>query len=203
MTLDDLILRGGEVTSLKLSLWGNIPIWGWIMIMLATVVLFFIVRDFIYWGEYFAATVLTSIYLAICFVVVAVLFTKEEPNPEYDKWLSDAHQAIEELPVESYEIVYIKIDPEMSSDIGGVFFLGSGSIHTKIERATPVTVAYKDGDEVFVETFWANTNMKLSEDDTPYLAFHNLPKSLGHGIEKGWYNPVVHLPRNYEFKEIK
>lgn len=203
MSLDELISRGEEVSSISLSLWSNIPIWAWIIIAIATIFLFFIVRDFVYWGDYFEAFVLTILYLAVCFILAAILFTKEEPNPEYDKWKADAYQFIENLPVEKHEIVYIKIDPEMASSTSGVFFLGSGAIHTTIKKATPVTVAYKDEDEVFVETFWTNTNMKLSEDDIPYLSFQNLSKPLGHGIKAGWYNPIVHLPKNYVFTDIK
>lgn len=201
--MEELILRSEEVTPLKLSLWGNIPVWSWIVIAIISIVVLFKVFDSIGWGEYFEAAAITIFYLIVSFIVIALAFTKEESNPEYDQWMSDSYKFIESLSVESYEIVYIKIDPEMTSKSSGVFFLGSGSIYTQIEKATPVSIAYKVEDEVLIKTFWANTNMILSEDDKPYVSFQNLTKDLGHGIEAGWYNPIVHLPRNFEFNDIK
>lgn len=196
--MNELQLRAEEVSSINISLWSNIPIWFWLV---ATVIILMSILsswDFIIEGVF-----VTMLATAVLFVIAIIFFAEDEPNPEYDKWVNDAHEFIESLPTEEYEIVYIKIDPEMASKTSGSFFLGSGTVHTSIERSTPVSIAYKDGEEILIKTLWADTSMSLSEDETPYVTFKNLSEDLGHKIEAGWYNPVVHLPKNYQFTDIK
>lgn len=201
--MEELILRSGEVKPHIYSLWGNIPLWLWIIVSI--IILVFIINVVAEFGSWFFAEAIFKLILAtiITMIILSVFFIREELNPEYDRWVSDAHKLIENLPIEKYEIVYIKIDPEMTSRSSGVFFLGSGVIHTKIEKSTPVSIAYKLDDEVLIKTFWTETSVRLSEDDKPYVTFQNLSKDLGHGIKAGWYNPIVHLPKNYEFNDIK
>lgn len=201
--IKELQMRAEEVSSIKLSLWGNIPIWAWIVVVAIILILIAHIKSEMKHGFILEAVLASIFWLFATFVVLVILFTRVLDNPEYGEWLSDSHDFLEGVPTERYEVLYIKIDPEMSSKTSGVFFLGVGDIRTKIERATPVTVAYKDKDEVAMKTFWSSTNMQLGEDESPYLTFQDLPEDLGHGIEAGWYNPVIHLPSNYQFTDIK
>lgn len=201
--IKELQLRAEEVSSIKLSLWSNIPVWTWIVVAIAVLALIIHVKSEIGYGLILEAILSGIFWVFILFVILAIAFTRKEENLEYDRWLADSHELIENLPTETYEIVYIKIDPEMTDNSEGVFFLGIGAIHTKTNKATPVSIAYKINGEVFIKTFWSDTNMRLGEDERPYLTFQDLPEDLGHGIEAGWYNPVIHLPSNYQFTDIK
>ncbi|MBM7598247.1 hypothetical protein JOC34_000604 [Virgibacillus halotolerans] len=205
MSLDELITQGQDIDSNLYHWFGNMAWYGWIMFVVCVILSILMVTVFFF--DMSIETLLGSlaglVLMAIIMFIIAFLGTKVETNPEYTKWEEDALNYIENLPQEKYEVVYIKLDPESTTDVRGTFFLFSGSIHSKIEKSTPVTIAYKVDDEIRYETFWTKTNMKLSKDDKPYVTFKNLPKNLGHGIDKGWYNPTVHLPSDYEFIDIK
>lgn len=206
MSLDELIQQGQGLEPTTIN-WFDMHWITWIifvLIVLVFILFLLLAIDDIKDGSLDLGSWVAGILVSsgIAFVVL-FLGSSLEDNPEYAKWESEAHKYVKDLPQEKHEVFYIKLDPETTSDVKGTFFLFAGSIHTEIEKSTPVTIAYKDGEEVRYDTLWTKTNMKLSEDDKPYITFQNLPEDVGHGIDKGWYNPVIHLPRDYEFTDIK
>lgn len=116
-----------------------------------------------------------------------------------DVWKSEqAMPYIESLQKEKREIVFIKIDPEMSSSIRD----GRYS-YKQTKQLTPLTVSYVEDDSVVTKTDWYQTSMKLTNESSPYIEFQNLTEDLGHDVNKGVYNAVVYLPKSYKFTEIK
>lgn len=105
---------------------------------------------------------------------------------------------IETLEVEKHEIVYVKIDPELSSKTtGGLFYTYSTPMYL-----TPLTVSFKsDGIETITD--WHETRMELTNEDEPYIEFIRLKQDLGKNVKKGLYNKKVYLPESYKFTEIK
>ena len=122
---------------------------------------------------------------------------------EIAKWKSEvAFPYINSLEREEKEIVFIKIEPELSHETKGSMVFGTGTITSSTVEKTPISVSFKDGG-VVTRTDWVETRMELTEQSKPYIQFQRLTKHLGYGIKAGYYNPKVFLPESYEFKEIK
>lgn len=115
------------------------------------------------------------------------------------KWEENvAKPYINDLPVQKKEIVYIKIDPELShSTQGNLFYTYSKEI-----QRTPLTISFK-GNGVETMTNWYETHMELTDEEKPYVEYQKLSQSLGDGFEKGLYNVKIYLPESYKFTDIK
>lgn len=103
---------------------------------------------------------------------------------------------IEALPTEKREAVYIKIDSELTNKIQHRY-----TSDKTIER-TPLTVTFKENG-LTTQTNWMEAHMELADEETPYVTYQYVPKKLGKGISKGYYNLKVYLPKNYKFTDIK
>ncbi|WCF11601.1 hypothetical protein NDS46_30105 (plasmid) [Paenibacillus thiaminolyticus] len=144
------------------------------------------------------------IMLVVSFGVFNIHGSNVEYNTEVEKWKNEfVAPYIKQLPVQKNEIIYIKIEAQLGTDVNGQRTLGSGYINsTNVER-TPVTVSFKDGEEVITRTDWFQTSMELSDEEKPFIEYQRLEHDLGHGIEPGFYNVKIHLPKSYTFSEIK
>lgn len=128
------------------------------------------------------------------------LVNAEIENKQINKWKNEvAYPYINSLPVEKKEIIFIKIDPELSHDTkGNLFYTYSTPV-----QLTPLAISYIDDGGVVTITRWVETKMELTDKEKPYIEFQELKKDLGNGIDKGLYNVKVYLPRNYKFTDIK
>ncbi|WEG18597.1 hypothetical protein PQ478_08945 [Alkalihalophilus pseudofirmus] len=109
---------------------------------------------------------------------------------------------IESLPLDQREIVYIKIDTEIHSDVKGQSSWFYGYTRTSEVHRTPLTISYKSNG-IVTETNWYETYMELTDQEKPYIEFNYLDQSLGHGVTAGKYNSKIYLPESYEFTDIK
>ncbi|WP_442637861.1 hypothetical protein [Rossellomorea marisflavi] len=115
------------------------------------------------------------------------------------KWNKEvATPYIESLPVEKRNVVYIKIDPELTSETEGSFYYTT----SKTVERTPLTFSFKENGLTTL-TNWYETHMELTDEEKPYVTYQYVPKKLGEGVEKGFYNVKLYLPENYEFTDIK
>lgn len=147
------------------------------------------------------------VLMAILWFVFLGIASAEKENKlleeEIAEWKEDvALPYINSLEREQKEIVFIKIEPELSHETKGSMVFGSGTITSSPVEKTPISVSFKDGG-VITRTDWVETRMELTDQSKPYIQFQRLTKDLGHGIKAGYYNPKVFLPESYEFKEIK
>jgi hypothetical protein len=124
----------------------------------------------------------------------------EIETKQINKWKTEvAYPYINSLPIEKKEIVFIKIDPELSHDTkGSLFYTYSTPI-----QLTPLVISYIDDGGVVTITRWTETKMELTDKEKPYIEFQELKKDLGNGVDKGLYNVKVYLPRSYKFTDIK
>ncbi|MFF2532333.1 hypothetical protein ACFVS2_25825 [Brevibacillus sp. NPDC058079] len=121
-------------------------------------------------------------------------------NVDVEKWKNEiANPYIESLTSEKKEIVFIKIEAELGARASSYRYTSK----TESVERTPVTVSFKDGNNVVTRTEWYETTMELADDEVPYLEYKNLTVNLGHGIIPGIYNAKIHLPKSYRFTEIK
>lgn len=120
-------------------------------------------------------------------------------NELIEQWKKEiALPYISTLPIEKSEVVYIKIDPELSHKVsGGLFYTYS----TEIQR-TPLTVSFK-GNGVETITNWYETHMELTDSQTPQIEYKRLTNDLGNDMNAGLYDVKVYLPNSYMFTDIK
>lgn len=128
---------------------------------------------------------------------------KDEYNNKINEWRSTyAKTYVESLPKEKKEIVFIKINPELGTQVNINNFWTSGyTIKSSVER-TPVTVSFKDNG-IKTRTDWYETHMELTKEEKPFIEFQRLTKDLGNKVNAGLYNVKIYIPESYKFNDIK
>ncbi|MES1045568.1 hypothetical protein FOA22_13955 [Heyndrickxia oleronia] len=183
----------------------SIPWWIWLMLSLSLVslLLTFLIRKIDRYEDYWLAPLI----IGLCFIFGSIYFYIHNLDSKTDlliaTWRNDiVNPFIESLPIEKKEIIYIKIDTELSHEIEGESIWGIGyTKSTPVER-TPLTVSFKD-QGIVTKTNWFETHMELTEEEKPFIEFQRLKRNLGYGVNAGYYNVKVYLPRSYQFTEIK
>jgi hypothetical protein len=199
MTIEQVI-QAAQFTPEHYFDWGSITGWGWFGFALVTIFALFVFLIFLWIEEnkFFATISLLSIP-AIFLMMGSDLteFNKVKWENEYVKPYYNS------IPFEKYEIVYVKIDPEISNETRGSIIFGSGYINTSTENLTPLVVSYKENGRVITYSNWLDTQMVLTDEDKPYIEFKRVPSNLGHDYNAGIYEVKVYLPEGYEFTDIK
>ncbi len=190
MTLEQVIQLGQiDLTTIpaKFLFIGLIGLW----------VLSFIVDNYFDRGNLAFFLMTLSIVWAFTFLYIDIQDDSKEQEL-ITKWKNEvAYPYINSLPTEKHEIVYIKIDPELSHDTRGYWYTYSVPI-----KLTPLTVSFKyRGVETYTD--WYETHMELTDERKPYIEFKELKYNLGNGVNVGMYNKKVYLPESYEFTDIK
>lgn len=195
------VIRLGKVAShdVDISMFA-LPSWAWWTLSILLVITIICLL-----GAIESSIMFTPVWVFIILCVIIYNGYQEDSivNEKVDKWeVEVAKPYIESLPIERREIVFIKIDPELSHDVKGSAFFGSGYTYSEEIQRTPLTISFKENGLTTL-TNWYETQMELTEEEKPYVEYQNLPKGLGNGVDKGMYNVKVHLPESYEFTDIK
>ncbi|WCF11602.1 hypothetical protein NDS46_30110 (plasmid) [Paenibacillus thiaminolyticus] len=207
MTIDEVIQLGEAI---EMPSYGMFPqfdatTWFW------AISLFFVGSLFsLFWmkSKFLDAIGGYMMLAAVIIFILNVLSSLVAQEKDYHRMINDwrekvATPFIESLPVEKKEIVFIKIEPELSPNVKGSSFLGTGYTYTTQIEKTPLTVSYKDKG-VVTKTDWYEAYMELTADeDSPFIEFQRVEKDLGHGIKAGIYNSRIFLPESYKFTDIK
>lgn len=198
MSMQSVINAGKGLENEQVIHWINCPWWAYAValvgVILSVFILIFAEREF----KALSATVL---------VITGLFFLALQDVEEIDhigKWQKEiATPYVNSLPVMKREIVFIKIDPEMTTETRGSHLFGSGYLTNKRIEKTPLTVSFKSNGRVVTRTDWYDTTMTLTKESKPYIEYQYVKRDLGHGFKKGMYNVRVHLPESYEFTDIK
>lgn len=194
VTVDQIIELGRNAEVVRDIHWFSAPWWVWVVCtgLIVWVILLFA------WDH------VLSPGLLICIAIVTfATHTDMTVDDQISKWEKKvAAPYVNSLPVERKEVVFIKIDPEMTAKTQGRLLYGSGYIDSRVVEKTPITVSFKDNG-VVTRTDWYQTKMELTKNEKPYIEFQRLDTNLGHSFKKGLYNVRVHLPESYEFTDIK
>jgi hypothetical protein len=167
----------------------------WYYVVSVILLLLFIAQN----DESFGITLMIMFWF-IGSIAYIELINDEIKDKQINKWKTEvAYPYINSLPIEKKEIVFIKIDPELSHDVkGNSFYTYSTPV-----QLTPLAISYVDDGGIVTITRWTETRMELTDKEKPYIEFQELKKDLGNGVDKGLYNVKVYLPRNYKFTDIK
>jgi hypothetical protein len=208
VTAEQIIKLGQEITKPELGWFSQFPWWAWLIVFGFFALGFFLS----YWGESeLEIGKMILGFFMIPFSCIAIIVMIDQSNKAEDEiYKKDINEwkheyvkpYIESLPKDKSEIVYIKIDPELSHKTEGYYSWGTGYTYSKAIKLTPLTISFK-GNGLETETNWYSTQMKLTNEEKPYLEYNYLDEDLGHGVDKGRYNKEIYLPESYEFTDIK
>jgi hypothetical protein len=203
MTSQEVIKLGQQIVKPEINNGWLMPVIGISLLILSGIVwskassIKFILTRVI---AYFMIILITV--TSICYIAYTLDSGLREADKKYEAELLEWKTAvalpfIESLPLEKKEIVYIKIDPELS--VTQPHYKVSP---TEIQR-TALTLSYKDNGKLVTRTDWYETNMTLTSEEEPYIEYRALNKYLGHGIKASLYGTKVYLPESYKFTDIK
>ncbi|ADO59735.1 hypothetical protein [Paenibacillus polymyxa] len=157
--------------------------------------------------ELFVAAAFSMLFIGSCVLLLTYTNDGHKNLKQYDSdiehWKKEiAMPYIHSLPVKKSEVIYIKIDPELGTDVknSDPFY---NLTYSKEVRRTPVVVSFKEGGEVTTTTDWVTTSMELSDGEKPFIEYQRLDSDLGHDVNAGIYNAKIHLPKSYTFTDIK
>ncbi|WP_310877017.1 hypothetical protein [Priestia megaterium] len=209
MTAEQVIKLGQEITKPDLG-WFHLFNTEITLVILALVALgagLIIWGAKAFFGEKRAIGGFILIFIAFCMFLLVGYASNIKEDEIYDKEIKEwkenyAKPYIESIHKEKKEIVYIKIDSELSHDTKGTYSWGTGYTYSKAVKLTPLTISFK-GNGLETETNWYSTHMNLTSEEKPYLEYNYLKQDLGHGIKKGRYNKEIYLPDTYKFTDIK
>ena len=204
MTADDVIRLGKEAdVTFDVNLF-DLSSGEYIMIGVCVVVYVFLASLHIKMGaetKVFLMGMGFVLFLAVTIILTGSMDIKHDRIASWET--NVALPYIEQLPVEEYEIIYIKIDPELSHNTSGVHVAGFGTTSSDVSELTPLTLSFKKDGHVNTMTEWVYTEMTLSTKAKPYIRYQELNQDLGHNIQKGKYNMNVYLPEDYSFSTIE
>ena len=198
MTMQGVINAGKGLENDTIIHWFDCPWWVYVGVFFGIVLAVLIYK--------FAEDELKMISVTVLAVTIFVFIVsqKTEEIDHIGKWQKEvATPYVNSLPVKKREIVFIKIDPEVTTETRGSHLFGSGYLTSKRIEKTPLTVSFKSDGRVITRTDWYDTTMTLTKEAKPYIEYQYVSKNLGHGFNKGMYNVRVHLPESYEFTDIK
>jgi uncharacterized membrane protein len=208
MSIEQVIKLGNEIHKPDYGAFSEFTFVTWLVIiglMILGVALFNWGVDGFLGFRMIIGIIMMTVSIVFFFGTIARSSAKEdaEYQKEVNKWRENlAKPYIESSPIEKKEVVYIKIDPEMSVKVEGSSWWGNGYTRSSVIERTPLTVSYKDNG-ISTRTNWFETHMELTKEDKPYIEFYRLPRDLGHNVNKGLYNVKIHLPESYKFTDIK
>lgn len=97
-------------------------------------------------------------------------------------------------PREKYEVVFVKIDPELAGGAKGII-----AAVPEWKREVAVTVVFRDGNQLVQYTNWSVRAEVAEIQDKPLLEAMKVDEEVLGFIEPGYYDPVLYLPEDYEF----
>jgi hypothetical protein len=195
----DQVIQAGQFEPETYFDWGSISGWGWFGFVMF--ILIALLVALVFWAEEIPIGGIISL-LAI--PVVFIMMGGHETEFNKSKWVREYVQPYcNSIPKEKHEIVFVKIDPEISNETTGNLIFGSGDITTNTEKLTPLIVSYKDNGKVITYTNWLDTQMVLTNEEKPYIEYKRVPIDLGHDYNAGIYEVKVYLPEGYKFTDIK
>jgi hypothetical protein len=198
MTIEQVIQAGHFKTEHYFD-WSSTTTWGWFgfiffIVLAAFVALIFLACD----GP--TGAILSILAIPVVFMMMGSNFTEFNKPKWENEYVKPYYNSIEK---QKHEIVFVKIDPEISNITSGDLVFGTGSISTDTKKLTPLVVSYKDEGKVITYSNWLDTQMVLTDQDSPYIEFKRVPRDLGHDYNAGIYEVKVYLPEGYKFTDIK
>jgi hypothetical protein len=195
MTLQEVIQAGQidvSINIFQITAW-----WVWILLIFFISLGLYASKHWMVGTELFCVL---GIIITVSGIFTNYQFTKSKiEKDQLEKWRQQyVIPYINSLPKEKKEVVFIKIDPELSHNVKGNYFY-TYSVPVKL---TPLTISFK-GNGIETYTNWYEAYMELTKEQKPYVEFVRLNQSLGNGYDAGLYNVKVFLPETYQFTDIK
>ncbi|MFF2532336.1 hypothetical protein ACFVS2_25840 [Brevibacillus sp. NPDC058079] len=197
MDLNQVIYLGNQIT--EQSGHGYEIIFAVVMIIGVLLLCFGLSNDI--WVLFLTGVLLVIVPISLLAVFGDIFQTYQlnEYHKSVAQWKREVvNPYIESLPKEKKEIVFLKIETELSTELkDNRWYTYSSEV-----QQTPLTVSFKDKG-ITTLTNWYDASMELTNERKPYIEYQKVPEDLGHGMDKGFYNVRIYLPESYTFTEIK
>ena len=195
----DRVVEAGKIDMFSWSL--DVFTMTWLIALLFLVVSIVVMSYFNSVNTFVDVLHFVSLSFCVVFLFVYPMFVNtERVNQAIEEWkVNDVDPLFEKLPLQKSEIVYVKIDPEISNELRGGLYWHA----TNTEKLTPLVVSFKTKDGVETLTNWVTTTMELTDEEKPYIEYKRLHKHLGNDIKSGIYEARIYLPKDYTFTDIK
>ena len=129
--------------------------------------------------------------IMVCTLMYSVSFSfiLDEDGQSIQNWTRHyAHPYIESLPVKT-----VKLEAVDRVEHAPAYITNKDQ-----EKAyVPVSVIYANEKGLGVTLDTKALVVFDVKDGSPYMEYKQVDKDLGHGYDKGFYNPVIHLPTGY------
>jgi hypothetical protein len=141
------------------------------------------------------AEVRSIVCIVIFFIAGHVLFIHEygekDDTEMVEHWIQhDVTPFVQGLPAQSVDLIAIE-EATSSDDASNDFF---PSVDEKVST-TIVSVTYNDDqDKKVKQTIKASSIKDLSTGSNAQMTYRLVEKDLGHGVDKGLYNVIIHEP---------
>lgn len=197
MTKEQVINLGKKALEVDIHVLG---IMGMTMIFLGFVILFRLLitkREDLVFHFLFSSAVIG--FVGFILLMVGNYQESQQKEEQVNKWKKEvATPYVESLPVEKREVVFIKIEPELTAKTKGYYYY----TRSKLVERTPLTVSFKENGLTTL-TNWYETHMELTNEKKPYVTYQYVDSKLGKGFKAGFYNVKIYLPKDYKFTDIK
>lgn len=203
MRYDEVYAIGEKVGNHTFTFFTHFSWWEYLIYIAIFFLIFFIGATYEY------TTGLLAICMIICGCMISIIplgnwlyneakvvtLNEKEIN-EYKE--SYAYPLIDSLPITTSEVIYLKVDSEM--EVTGRFNRGYGEINSNM--ITVYNIMYIDNGEVKTATIEATTHVSTTDDIKPTIHYKELKADLPY-VEKGMYDVLLNIPKDYEFTDIK
>lgn len=176
MTAEEVIRLGQEAQLKTEFMWSEVSWWAWLLAipMWAIAVFFLLYGLYLLFSGDWELTFPGILFSLMLGAIGSLGMHTGEVVVQEDRvgeWKNEvAIPYIESLPVEKREIVYIKIDTELSHEVSGQHFLYYGYTRSSEVQRTPLIISYK-GNGITTETDWYEAHMELTSEELPYIEF--------------------------------
>ncbi|WPS85616.1 hypothetical protein SMD22_00725 (plasmid) [Brevibacillus halotolerans] len=204
MDINQVIELGKQIQApsnmFGLGAWGTLGVLAIAMLIVGFIVIYF---GFTYCEGFLPLgflALISGIFLLFGNEIIEIKQAREKYSENVERWKREfVTPYIDSLPKEKKEIVFIKIESELSSDtVSNRWYTYMSEV-----KRTPLTVSFKENNSITTLTDWYDASMELTNEKEAFVEYQKVPVNLGHGMDAGYYNLNVHLPDSYKFIEIK
>ncbi|WP_102273715.1 hypothetical protein [Cytobacillus massiliigabonensis] len=120
---------------------------------------------------------------------------------QVNEWRSEvAQEYIETLPSSTKELEEVTIKSEMLNKYTRNWWQIKYTDYGN-EIINPAEISFDEDNEAVTKEGMFEVVIDLENDEQSYMEYQYLTEDLGHGVNEGYYNIVIHVPEDFTFEE--
>lgn len=194
MTEEKVIQSGKEILEMNMGFVGYLGVILIFIGMVSMIVLFVLKSEY-------AMLPFLLVLIGTCFHIFYMGELTENKNLAWSDWKKEiANPYVASLPITKENIDSIEFNKNISTKEAESNFY-TKEVDTKTSPKSPVIVSFQENGSSSLTTLTDYYKVKkdLKNGEKPYVTYQHLDKKLGEGMDKGFYNLEIHLPKDYSF----